>query len=86
MKSNSMARKTKGNLTIYENEGNGFSWEWRYHDALYGERNAYGGVSFEDLFAYNYEELLPEKFDCFSKEEQDFFLKEYCRIKGKLRG
>lgn len=78
--------KTIGNLTIYENDGDGFSWEWKYHDEVLGERKEYGGVGVDDLLEYTYEENLPEKYEAFTEEEQELFLKEYCRIRGKLRG
>ena len=80
-------KKTVGNLTICDNGTNGLSWERRYlDDILRREHTDYNGISGDDMLDYEMEELLPHNFDeIFTKEEQEFFISEFQRIKKNAK-
>lgn len=80
-------KKKVGNLTIYDNGINGMSWERRYlDDVLRRECTDYNKISSDDMLDYTIEELLPYNFDkIFTKEEQEFFISEYQRIKKNAK-
>ena len=80
-------KKKVGNLTIYDNGINGMSWERRYlDDVLRRECTDYNKISGDDMLDYTIEELLPYNFDkIFTKEEQEFFISEYQRIKKNAK-
>lgn len=80
-------KKKVGNLTIYDSGINGMSWERRYlDDVLRRECADFNKISSDDMLDYTMEELLPYNFDkIFTKEEQEFFISEYQRIKKNAK-
>ena len=85
--SGSRLKKQVGNLIIYDNGSNGLSWERRYLDEVFRrECTEYNGISGDDMLDYTIEELLPCNFyEIFTKEEQEFFINEFNRIKRNAK-
>lgn len=77
--------KRVGDLVVYDNGINGMSYKWHYFDEFQKEHIEYVGISGDDMLDYPLSELLPNNFRAFRKEEQDFFLAEFSRIKKQVR-